>query len=63
MTNLFPALPRVTIEGKDPLIVEIGGAVYVVCNGSSVFDDVTVSWTQIVDGEERPGTNDCTPTH
>ena len=44
-------------------MVEIGGAVYIVCNGSSVFDEVNVSWVQMVDGVEKPGTNDSAHIH
>ena len=46
----------VTIDHGDTITVEIGGPVNITCTGSGVFDDVTVSWIQIVDGEEKPGT-------
>ena len=46
----------VTIDGGDTLTVEIGGPVSITCTGSSIFNDVTVSWYQIVDGEEKLGT-------
>ena len=52
---LSPALPLVTIAGGDTITVEIGGPVEMICVGSSVHNDVTVSWIRTVDGEEIPG--------
>ena len=45
----------VTIDGGNITTVEIGGPVNITCTGSSVYNDVTVSWIQIVDGEEKQG--------
>ena len=49
------ALPVVTIGDEDTAVtVEIGGPVNITCAGSST---VVVSWFQIIDGEEKPGTH------
>ena len=55
--NLCAALPSVAIDVGDPILtVEIGGPVKIRCTGSSVFNDVNVSWIQMVNGQEKPGT-------
>ena len=55
---LLLALPRVTIDGGDAITVEIGGPISITCTGNSIFNDVTVSWIQIMGDEEKPGTPD-----
>ena len=46
----------VTLDDGGMVTVEIGGPVNISCSGNSTFDDVTVSWIQIVNGEEKSGT-------